>query len=429
METKLFIQRVNEYARGMSTQRTSPARQTSLREHNLALVLGEVADRGPATRARIAAATGLTKATVSSLVDTLVAARLLDERGLDVPAVGRPGTSLGLGARGPVGIGLEINVDYLATCTVGLTGAVRSREVVTGDLRGVDVGAVLGRAAGLLRRAADGAHEAGVPVAGVAVAVPGLVDSAAEVLRLAPNLGWRDVDVLHGLRDLAGGAVPLRLGNEADLGALAELWVGGHTGDDGGRLDTFVHVSGEIGVGAGLVLDGALVTGRRGFSGEIGHLTVADGPACACGSSGCLERLAGQEAILRRAGLVSAPGTAIGSPEGPLGELVARCAAGRPDAVAAVEEAGAVLGRGVAAILNLVDVGAVVLGGIYAPLSPWLRGPVEAELARRVLAAAWSPPRVVVSGLGGEAAVRGAALSVVREVIADPAGWLARAAG
>jgi predicted NBD/HSP70 family sugar kinase len=419
----------------MSTLRTSPARQTSLREHNLALVLEEVADRGPSTRARIAAATGLTKATVSSLVDTLVANRLLDERGLDAPAVGRPGTSLGLGSRGPVGIGLEINVDYLATCTVGLTGAVRSREVVTGDLRGVDVEAVLGRAAGLLRRAVDGAREAGVPVAGVAVAVPGLVDttddSTDEVLRLAPNLGWRDVDVLGRLRALAGDAAPprLRLGNEADLGALAELWCGGHEDDAGGRLDTFVHVSGEIGVGAGLVLDGALLTGRRGFSGEIGHLTVAAGPPCGCGSSGCLERLAGQEAILRRAGLESAPGTAIGSPEGPLGELVRRCEAGRPDAVEAVEAAGAVLGRGVAAILNLVDLGVVVLGGIYAPLSPWLRGPVEAELAARVLAAAWAPPRVLVSGLGGEAAVRGAAMSVVREVIADPAAYLARAAG
>ncbi|WP_088316452.1 ROK family protein [Kineosporia sp. R_H_3] len=420
----------------MSAPRTSPARQTSLREHNLALVLGEVADRGPATRARIAAATGLTKATVSSLVDTLVAARLLDERGLDAGAVGRPGQSLGLGARGPVGIGLEVNVDYLATCTVGLAGSVVGREVVTGDLRGVDVEAVLARAAGLLRRAADGAREAGVPVAGVAVAVPGLVDSADQVLRLAPNLGWRDVDVLAHLRRLAGAALTaaspggahpdLRLGNEADLGALAELWCGGHDDGAGGRLDTFVHVSGEIGVGAGLVLDGRPLTGRRGFSGEIGHLTVADGPDCACGSSGCLERLAGQEAILRRAGLASEPGTAIGRPEGPLGELVARAAAGRPDAVEAVEAAGTVLGRGISAILNLVDVGTVVLGGIYAPLSPWLRGPVERELARRVLAAPWEPPRVLVSGLGGEAAVRGAALSVVRTVIADPAAYLAR---
>jgi predicted NBD/HSP70 family sugar kinase len=416
----------------MSTPRTSPARQTSLREHNLALVLREVADRGPLTRARIAAATGLTKATVSTLVDALVAAQLLDGRGLDPGAVGRPGQSLGLAARGPVGVGLEINVDYLATCTVDLSGAVRSREVVVGDLRGTAVPAVLARAAGLVQRAADGARAAGLPVAGVAVAVPGLVDSAAQVLRLAPNLGWRDVDVLAGLR--LAGAVPLplglRLGNEADLGALAELWCGGHRDDSGQPVTTFVHVSGEIGVGAGIVLAGELLTGRRGFSGEIGHLTVADdGPACACGSSGCLERLAGQEAILRRAGLRSEPGTAIGRPEGPLGELVARASAADAAALEAVASAGRVLGRGVAAILNLVDVDTVVLGGIYAPLSPWLRAPVERELAARVLGAPWAPPQVLVSSLGGEAAVRGAAMSVVQSVVADPAAYLARAAG
>lgn len=415
----------------MSAFRTAPARQTSLREHNLALVLREVADAGPTTRARIAAATGLTKATVSTLVDALVAARLLDERGLDAASVGRPGQSLGLGARGPVGVGLEINVDYLATCTVDLSGAVRSREVVTGDLRGVPTEAVLARASGLLRRAVEGARESGVPVAGAAVAVPGLVDSGAQVLRLAPNLGWRDVDVLGALRDALradGSDGDLRLGNEADLAALAELWCGGHPDAAGGRLDTFVHVSGEIGVGAGIVVDGLLLGGRRGFSGEIGHLTVADGPPCACGSSGCLERLAGQEAILRRAGLASEPGTAIGRPEGPLGELVARASAGDGAAVDAVTEAGAVLGRGVAAILNLVDLDTVVLGGIYAPLSPWLRAPVERELARRVLGAPWGPPRVLVSVLGGAAAVRGAAMSVVRSVIADPAAYLARSA-
>jgi predicted NBD/HSP70 family sugar kinase len=425
---RLFIQVLNEYAVRMSAPRTAPARQTSLREHNLALVLREVADVGQATRARIAAATGLTKATVSSLVDTLVAARLLDERGLDAGALGRPGQSLGLAARGPVGVGVEVNVDYLATCTVDLAGTVRGREVVTGDLRGMPVKAVLARAGGLLRRATAGAREAGVPVAGAAVAVPGLVDAAAQLLRLAPNLGWRDVDVLAGLRGrLDGGPVPLRRANEADLGALAELWSGGHTDAGGGRLATFVHVSGEIGVGAGVVLDGALLTGRHGFSGEIGHLTVADGgPPCGCGSTGCLERLAGQEAILRAAGLASEPGTAIGRPEGPLGELVARAGAGDRRAVGAVTGAGAVLGRGIAAILNLVDVDTVVLGGIYAPLSPWLRGPVEHALGRRVLAAPWAPPRVLVSSLGGEAAVRGAALSVVRSVIANPAAYLAR---
>src|SRR5918912_1408258 len=102
----------------MTVQRAAPARQPSLREHNLALVLREVADRGPASRARIAAATGLTKGTVSSLVESLLEATLLAEVGPDaVPdaaRVGRPGSALTLARGGPLGVGVEINVDYLA---------------------------------------------------------------------------------------------------------------------------------------------------------------------------------------------------------------------------------------------------------------------------------------------------------------------------
>src|SRR5512144_1877497 len=110
----------------MPTQRGEPARQASLREHNLALVLRELADGGPASRARLAAVTGLTKGTVSSLVDALKAGHLVADLGPGpaTGAIGRPGQSVGLDPDGPVGVGLEINVDYLATCTVDLTGAV-----------------------------------------------------------------------------------------------------------------------------------------------------------------------------------------------------------------------------------------------------------------------------------------------------------------
>src|SRR5664279_5349278 len=216
----------------MSDPRISPARQPSLREHNLALVLREVAARGELSRARIAAATGLTKATVSTLVDALAAAGLLHELGPDAAVgVGRPGSSLAL-AGGPVGVGLEINVDYLATCTVDLTGAVRGRALVAEDFRAVGVAATLSRAAAALRSAVDDARAAGGEVAGVSVAVPGLVESSRGLLRLAPNLGWRDVPVLDELADRAGldgllgerRPIPMRLNNEANLAALGELW-------------------------------------------------------------------------------------------------------------------------------------------------------------------------------------------------------------
>src|SRR5918911_1684520 len=101
----------------MTVQRAAPARQPSLREHNLALVLREVADRGPASAARV---------------------------------VGRPGSALALARGGPLGVGVEINVDYLAACTVDLSGAVVQREVVLGDLRELPLEVVLRRAAGVV---------------------------------------------------------------------------------------------------------------------------------------------------------------------------------------------------------------------------------------------------------------------------------------
>ncbi|HET9654018.1 MAG TPA: ROK family transcriptional regulator [Kineosporiaceae bacterium] len=441
----------------MAGNRVAPARQVSLREHNLALVLAEVADRGPVSRAGIAAATGLTKATVSALVDALAGAGLVTEqdRAPATGAVGRPGAPLGLAPPGPVGIGLEINVDYLATCTVDLSGEVRGRRVLAGDVRDRPQGAVLDLAAAAVAEAVDEARASGAEVAGLAVAVPGLVETRQPVLRLAPNLGWHDVPVLDELRarladqGATGGppmrlddlpirldglpmrldGLPMRLDNEANLAALGELWCGGHHTADDAPLTTFVHVSGEIGIGAGLVVGGRLFRGVRGFSGEIGHLPVRDcGPVCRCGSVGCLEQAAGQDAILRAAGLEGRAGSVNGGGGGPLDELVAQAAAGRERAVGAIRDAGRWLGTGVAALVNVVDVDAVVLGGGFARLAPWLRGPVEDELGRRVLSAQWAAPRVLVSALGAQAAVRGAATSVVRDVIADPAGYLARIA-
>ena len=137
--------------------------------------------------------------------------------------------------------------------------------------------------------------------AGVAVALPGLVEAQTGTLLRAPNLGWSGIPVadeiaarLPGLQDLA-----VRADNEANLAALAEHWQG--VARD---LENFVCVFGEVGVGGGIFIDGELFRGAHGFGGEFGHITVdPSGPPCKCGSSGCLETFVGLEAIARRAGV------------------------------------------------------------------------------------------------------------------------------
>lgn len=421
-------------------------RQASLREHNLALALRHItAAERPPSRADLAAATGLTRATVSALVDDLIGGHLLAE--VD-PAprtgAGRPALGLVLATDGPAGLGLEINVDYLAACVVDLTGAVRHRAVRRVDLRPMPPAEVLADLGDLAATARAEAKRQRLVLAGTALAVPGLVTSTG-VVRLAPNLGWRDVDLAGALNAhpaLAGhrlappgqrgqGAPPpaqvpgrqrttpgrwLTVDNEANLAALGEL----HAGPPGPA--TFLYVSGEIGIGAGIVLHGTLFRGARGWSGELGHIPVHPaGRPCRCGGRGCLEQYAGQEAILTGAGLAGHPLPA----DAAISRLAELAGADDPAANRALAEAATALGVAIAGVINLLDLDTVVLGGIYAPLAKWLCPPIEAEIRRRVLTAAWSPVAVRPSLLSRDAAVLGAAGSVVRTVLTQPARWLA----
>ncbi|TWJ26270.1 ROK family protein [Micromonospora endolithica] len=398
-------------------------RQGSLRELNLALVLDRIAAAArPPSRADLAARTGLTRATVSAVVEDLIAGRLVSEAD-PTPrnGAGRPARGLVLAGDGPAGLGLEANVDYLAACVVDLAGRVRHHTVLRADLRPLAPADALARLVGLAAAARADAADQGLTLAGAALAVPGLVDDAG-LVRLAPNLGWRDVDVpalLAGhppLTERVDGVPALVVDNEANLAALGEL----HAGVAGPA--SFLHISGEVGIGAGIMLDGTLFRGARGWSGEIGHIPVQpDGRPCRCGGRGCLEQYAGQEAVLLAAGLAGADLPA----DTAAARLTELAEAGDRATLDALAEAGTALGVTVAGVVNLLDLDTVVLGGGYAPLAPWLRPPVLAEVSRRVLTAAWSPVTVRPAVLGSEAAVVGAAGSVVRRILARPAGWLA----
>src|SRR3989440_3563243 len=180
---------------GDASDRGRPARQDGLRARNLSLVLRHIADAPtPVSRAEVAAATGLTKATVSALVDSLVGSRVVAELEPRLTrATGRPSTGLLVDGGETAGLGLEINVDYLAACVVDLAGGVRHREVVQDDQRGRAPERTAAAVATLAGRAVEAATGAGLIVAGAGLAVPGLVDRPAGLLRFAPNLGWRDI--------------------------------------------------------------------------------------------------------------------------------------------------------------------------------------------------------------------------------------------
>jgi predicted NBD/HSP70 family sugar kinase len=395
------------------------ANQRAVRRHNLGVVLRHVSDHGPRSRATIALETGLNKTTVSSLVTELIGLDLLVERGLEQRGtVGRPGQVVELSGAGVVALGLEINVDYLAVRALDLTGADRHRGLDVRDNRSVPVDEVLDRLGDLASAALDAVRAEGLRPVGATVALPGLVDVARGALLVAPNLGWNDVSIVAELHDrLSGPSFPLAAENEANLAALAELWEGTARG-----FSDVLYVSGEIGVGAGIIVGGELFRGAQGFGGEFGHMTLdAGGKPCACGSRGCLETVAGLEALLEMAGLD--PGdaaTTAGSGE-PVATLAGRARAGDEKALEALREGGRWLGVGIASAANLLNFQAVVLGGFFGQLSTWLAGPIARELEAHVLASDWAVPRLLPSTLGPEAAVRGAAAQSLRRVLADPA--------
>ena len=396
----------------MRTSEETGARQSSLRSSNLALVLRTVcAADGPLSRADVAVRTQTTRATAARLVDELVAGGLLDEgERLALPRRGRPATPLLPGGR--IGaLGLQVDAGLLAARVLDLRGRVVAERVEEDDLVGSDPARTLARL-GALTTALLAGLPAGLRLVGGGLALPGLVDVGRELLLRAPNLGWSDVPAVDLLAaHLPDGLRPV-LGNEADLAArtVAETAPGRP-----GPLRDFLYLSGQIGIGGAAVLGGRVMTGSAGWAGEVGHVCVdPEGPACRCGSTGCLEQYAGRHALLAAAGLPL---------DTPPAEVVAR--AGDADVRRALDAAARALGVAVAGVVNVLDLPAVVLGGHLAALAEPLRPRLEELLGRRVLSARWRRP-VVEAVTGPPAAgATGAALRALGDVLADPVRRLA----
>ena len=201
--------------------------------------------------------------------------------------------------------------------------------------------------------------------------------------------------------------------NEANLSALAELHAMPEPAAD------LVYLTGEVGVGAGLITGGRLLRGAGGFSGEIGHVPVdPDGRPCGCGQRGCLETKIGLPAVLRAAAPdLVAPGA---DPQDQAHALRARAEAGGPAALAGFDEIGRWLGVGVSMLVNLLNPEAVVLGGYLGTVAPYVVPQAMRQLRERAVAGDAATCRITASAFGFSAAVRGAASIVVEEVRTDP---------
>lgn len=408
------ITAVSRVGGSRSTLRPGAARGASarnLRAANLSLVLRTcLAGRGRSSRADIASSTHMTRATVSRLVDELLDSRILVELSPhEGGSPGRPATPVAPRPGSVVAMGIQVNIGYLAARVVDLAGAVLGELDLPGDFRHSEWREVMARLAELARQAREEFVPAGSIYLGAALGVPGLVSPSG--LAVAPNLGWRelDTDQLFGpLRDVD----PVLMQNEANLAAFA---VAHPTPGVSGGPDSFVFISGEVGIGAGIVFDHQILAGVHGWSGEIGHICVDPlGVLCTCGAHGCLETFAGQRAVSRNAGM--------GDDAQPA-QVLAAARAGQPRAATAIQQAGTALGRVLAGVVTTIDVPLIIVGDQLAQLDTELLEPLRAELGARLMHDRTDPPAVTLLAGSQRHTLTGGAHQVLQRLVDDPIRW------
>lgn len=388
--------------------RTPAVTQDEVRRHNLGVLLRLLHVGGATSRADLTAVSGLNRSTVKALTTELAEAGLVRE---SVPVgrgggAGRPSILVEPRSEHVWALAVDIGVEHLAAARIGLGGVVLDRRETRQPRGHGDVPQVLARVHALvepLLRAADD------PV-GIGVAVPGMVGDPQELVRLAPNLGWIDVPLGRLLAVELGRRLPVAVGNEGDLGVMAEHL----RGVAAGALDV-IYLTGEVGLGGGIIIGGQPLTGAGGYAGELGHMSInpAAGRLCTCGRRGCWETEVGADAVLR------ATGAAAGAD--PAEVLAAAAMSGDRAGKAAVRRVGRWLGVGVANLVNLFNPEVVIFGGLTRTLFPVLEPYVRAELAL-ALAAPRDQVRLALPGLGGDSSLVGAAELAFAPLLADPLG-------
>ncbi|MEU4293456.1 ROK family transcriptional regulator [Kribbella sp. NPDC026596] len=356
---------------------TQTADHTDIRATNLAAVLGYLRREAPCSRAAIASGTGLNKATVTSIVSDLLDRRLVRETQQTQNHVGRPATLLVLDGSAYATIGLEVSSRGLTALGCDTAGEQVLRWHRAGP--GVDAGPAktIAALAALARRAITTVQSSGRRVLGITIGVPGLVNREGAVV-LAAGLGWRDVPLRAELAAALGRPdIPVTVENDASLGVLAEHLYGPLAG-----TANLIQLTGDTGVGAGIIADGRPLEGHLGYVGEIGHLRlVPDGPVCGCGRRGCLEALASLPAILSRI-----DGPADADPQLQLEQLIRRADAEDATVTKVLTEAGTHLGHGIAALVNILNPEVVLLGGAYALLATHLIPAIDKALREATIA-------------------------------------------
>ncbi|HWM16695.1 MAG TPA: ROK family transcriptional regulator [Microbacterium sp.] len=348
------------------------------RRHNRSLLLQTLFHQGAMSRADLSRETGLTRVTISDLISGLIADGFVAEFGVrEASGPGKPAILVDLDRAGHRIVGIDLSgSDSFIGAVLTIDGdIVARREVpIAADDRVIDV---------VIQLARDLVGDADVPVLGIGVGTPGIVDDHGVILT-APNLRWAGFDLQHALQQALG--LPVLVANDANAAVLAEYTFGG-AGDD------VLLVKVGRGVGSGLLASGRPMRGAHSAAGEIGHVTIGTdgGPVCVCGKVGCLEAWLAVPALSARLAAASDDQARTGI----------------------LRDAGERLGIALAPVVGVLDVSEIVLSGPPELLDGPLADQAAETLRARTLAEFHDGVRVRMTEQGQDIVLRGAAVMVL----------------
>ncbi|MGP3936074.1 ROK family transcriptional regulator [Nonomuraea sp. KM88] len=392
--------------------------QEEIRRHNAGTLLRHVHLGGAVSRTALAERMRLNRSTIMALTTELATAGLVrEELPADTGRAGRPSLVVRPDSGQVYVLAFDVAVDRLVAARVALGGIMLDRRETVRPRAGAD----LDRVVEVLARFGRQLHRTAPPdsvCVGVGASYCGMIRPGDGMVRFGPDMGWVDQAFGTELGRRLGLGLPVAVGNEAHLGALAEQQRGAGAG-----FQNLIYLHGDVGVGGGIIVGGKLLDGDGGYGCELGHMVVNpyNGRPCGCGSHGCLEAEAGERALLDAAGR---PADLFGRDA--VRAVVDDADRGDPAAQEALRQVGDWLGIGVANLINLFNPGMVVFGGMLRDMYPGAAAQVRARIAANVLPVARERVRLRTSALGDDATLVGAAELGFSDLLADPLGVLTR---
>lgn len=390
------------------------ATRQQTKEHNTTLVLKTIYGRDYVSRAEIARLTGLTRTTVSDIVNSLLDDGLVIEDGYGESLGGKPPIQVRLVDDARQLICLDLSDDDFRGAVVNLRGEFLYRRVLPLQHR-------RGQAAlqAVYQLVEALSAQATAPILGIGIGTPGLVDARRGIVRQAVNRGWSDLplkDLLYQRYQL-----PVYVGNDSHVAALAEYSFG-----ETYELPNLVLIKVGEGIGSGIVLGGRIHHGDGFSAGEIGHLLVQrDGALCTCGNYGCLETVTSTRALIDKTIELSrvypqSPLAKVAESAHPIDTLAAIFATGDPQARDLVLAAGHYLGVAVAHLVGVLNVHRVVISGDLERFGDALLQSARQEMRLHVLPAMADETDLSFSTLGEDIVLRGASALVLAQQLSLP---------